>query len=197
VFSTHLRSGHTKSCGCLTQRLQRIRRQSPNVMTIPLVCGGTAIIDRDDHWLTVSYAWRRNLRSGYAFATLKDGKTIYLHRHLLGLTDPKEPADHRDGDRLNCTRKNLRAVDWSINAQNRHGVRSESGYQGVSTAGSRWRVEFMHLGQRHYGGVHDSAEEAARVYDRLVTELRGPEARTNFPAKATACPRSTPRSSPR
>lgn len=46
-------------------------------------------------------------------------KKIYMHRWLLGVTDPSVFVDHQDHDGLNNRRSNLRQVDIVQNNQNK------------------------------------------------------------------------------
>lgn len=58
---------------------------------------------------------------------------------------------------------------------------NRSGYKGVyRTMDGRWRMTFIsgHLRRISY---HESAKAAARAYDALAVELRGPDACINFP----------------
>jgi hypothetical protein len=69
----------------------------------------------------------------YAKTNMPDGSHLYLHRLIPGLTDPKTKVDHRDGDGLNCRRRNLRIASDAANNMNRRSKRDI--YKGVfSTA---------------------------------------------------------------
>ena len=46
-----------------------------------------------------------------------------------------------------------------------------------------WRVEIRKDGRKYYLGSFATEEAAARAYDKKCLELRGPEARLNFPVK--------------
>lgn len=55
------------------------------------------------------------------------------------------------------------------------------GYKGVyRTTDGRWRMTFIH-GKRRSVSYHPSAKAAARAYDAMAIELRGPDACINFP----------------
>ena len=60
----------------------------------------------------------------------------------------------------------------------------KSKYKGVSSSGnhtSPWKAEIKYHGRRYQLGHHKTEEEAARAYDKKCLELRGPDARLNFP----------------
>lgn len=60
--------------------------------------------------------------------------------------------------------------------------RNKAGYKGVCRPRSngRWLCDLVYRGKR-YHSYHDTPEEAARAYDELAIELRGPDACINFP----------------
>jgi hypothetical protein len=92
-----------------------------------------AIVDLADLDLVSGYSWSLTT-NGYVTAWLKhNGRTrsLPMGRLILGLDrfDPRW-ADHRDGNRLNHRRGNLRAVTPVENARNRR-ARSSTGYRNV------------------------------------------------------------------
>ncbi|KAK9845452.1 hypothetical protein WJX81_006742 [Elliptochloris bilobata] len=61
--------------------------------------------------------------------------------------------------------------------------RGSSLFRGVSKAGDkkRWRAMIQYNHEQHHIGYYDTAEEAARAYDRQAIEFMGGAAATNFP----------------
>ncbi len=107
---------------------------------IKLTQGKYAIVDDAYYeWLN-QWKWRavRNCKGGnwYAIRTGYPGgepRVIYMHRLVLGLTDPKVYCDHTNHNGLDNRRKNLRSA---TNAQNQHNRRKSratcsSQYKGV------------------------------------------------------------------
>jgi hypothetical protein len=82
--------------------------------------GKYAEVDAEDYELVSKYSW--HYRDGYAVTKtrLPDGRrvTIQMHRLITGTTDPFILVDHKDQNRLNNSRSNLREVTPKQNANN-------------------------------------------------------------------------------
>jgi hypothetical protein len=82
--------------------------------------GKAAEVDPEDFELVSKYSWC--LRDGYAVTKtrLPNGKrvTLQMHRLITGTTDPFILVDHKDRNRLNNCRSNLREVTPKENANN-------------------------------------------------------------------------------
>ena len=105
--------------------------------------------------------------------------------------EPCDPflVDHKDGDRLNNCKSNLRLATKSengINARKPLNQSPTSQYKGVSYGkdqrGSRkWKASTRLKGQQLLIGRFATELEAARAYDHAVHRIHGPFARLNFP----------------
>jgi hypothetical protein len=72
----------------------------------------------------------------------------------------------------------------------RAGAKSSS-YKGVSKTASEWVAQLYdpQTKSRHYIGLYDSEEDAARAYDCAAVKLRGPgNAKRNFPGEVISEP---------
>jgi hypothetical protein len=139
------------------------------------------IIDVQDYELVSKYRWWKDKNSGY-FITTTNGCALYLHRLLLpdkeGLV-----CDHRNRDKSDNRRVNLRYATKQQNSQNRSiSCANKSGYIGVC-----WHIrnKKFHAGIRVNGktlnlGYYHTAEEAARVRDKAALQYYGDFANLNF-----------------
>jgi hypothetical protein len=154
---------------------------------LPLLRGQIALVDSQDYpWLS-AYKWRLNSR-GYVIRTYTvNGREVYvcLHREIMN-AKPGHVIGHRDHDKLNNTRANLRFVTQQQNTCfRRRFANNTSGYKGVNWQNDRWhaRIEVdehaIHLG--HF----DDPGMAALAYDAAATRLFGEFALPNFPDSAT------------
>lgn len=135
---------------------------------------GTALIDDADYELVSKYRWY--LVSGAAAARTDDtGRLTLMHRFLLN-AQPAERVDHKNRNRLDNTRENLRKCTLRQNSANRI-PRNRRQYRGVEQTGPHsWAARiFMYLGS------HPSPDAAARAYDEAARQLHGEFARLNFP----------------
>jgi hypothetical protein len=78
--------------------------------------GKFALVDPADYPLVARHSW--HYREGYAITKI-DGKEVRMHRFIMNETDPEVIIDHKDRNRLNNTRKNLRKYNRVQNANNR------------------------------------------------------------------------------
>lgn len=155
---------------------------------ILLTQGKRTLIDDDDlervaklNW----YAWY----SGYDWYacsyTIREGKRVqvYLHRFILDVWD-KRSIDHINRNGLDNQKLNLRACTQTENLANTPKyANNSSGYKGVSWSkgAKKWEAYVTCNKQRHYLGLFNEAEVAARVRDAKAKELLGEFAVLNFP----------------
>lgn len=145
----------------------------------------TAIIDEEDYNRVVGYKFC--FTGGYAAARIKGtSKRIKLHRLIMNAPNGVD-VDHKNGNKLDCRKENLRLATDSQNHANskiqRKRAHIQSRYKGVSwrnrrggvwTAGIKVNYKTIYLGQ------YLTEEDAARAYDRAARDYFGEFARTNF-----------------
>jgi hypothetical protein len=113
------------------------------------------------------------------------GKLFLAHRVAWFLHYgewPPEEIDHIDGNGQNNKIENLRLSDRSQNMCNRGAYKCNSlGLKGVRADGNKYSAQLSHRKKVYWLGMHDTAEEAAKAYDRKAIEIHGEYAKTNFP----------------
>lgn len=163
---------------------------------IPLTYRGTsdtyALVDDEDYEVACSFVWNLFHKSGAktSYATRcvwVEGRvrTIYLHRLLLGVTDPHVEVDHVNRDGLDNRRSNLRVCSRS---QNRYNITKrahcKSRFKGVTlTQGERhpWRARVRCSGKVVFDARFATEVDAAMAYDAVAQRWHREFACVNFP----------------
>jgi hypothetical protein len=137
---------------------------------------GYAIVDVEDAWVA-ERLWCRD-KYGYAVTNHKSVQ-IKMHQLILGL----KGIDHQDGDPRNNRRQNLRPAKQSQNMCNRDIPPNKAGFKGVcktgNIGGKPYWARISINGRRIYLGVYDTAEAAARAYNKAALKYHGEFARLN------------------
>jgi hypothetical protein len=147
---------------------------------IPLGDGYYAYVDAEDYeWLS---RWTWHLRGGYAVRAEK-WTLIFMHREIA---KPPEGmiVDHKNRNKLDNTRENLRVCTYTQNAGNRSKRRGTSSeFRGVSYDKKRGKyfAKASCQGERFFLGFFADERDAARAHDHKAVELFGEFARVNFP----------------
>ena len=170
----------------------------------------SAYVDQEDYQTLDlgSYNWTPFIGHSTTYAkTYNKGKTILLHRLIMGLLDAPRSVyvDHIDHNGLNNSRDNLRVTDNkgnSHNARKRLSAKNTSNYKGVSfdpnNKTNPWRSHITLSEDRTIGtdkkwrsrprylGCYRTEEEAALSYNKAAIEYFGDMAYLNIiePIKA-------------
>jgi hypothetical protein len=176
--------GHMRDCPmgpvCPNFRPRPPTPTGETVKTIPVGGGLTAYVDAADfEWLNQWVWW---LHGEYAGRTEKN-QMILMHREIA-----KPPrgmvVDHKNRNKMDNTRENLRVCTKQENCCNRSKRRgSSSRFIGVSywKEGDKWESRIGIHGKRTRLGIFKEEVEAARAYDYRAVELAGEFAKLNFP----------------
>jgi len=119
--------------------------------------------------------------NGYPITTYKH-KIYYIHKLVLDL--PESDVDHINRNKLDARKSNLRLVTESNNGANSEKrINNTSGYKGVMffKRDENWHAQITHDYKKIHIGYFNTAEDAAKAYDKKAFELFGDHAVLNFP----------------
>lgn len=187
VFGASLKSGDTKSCGCLVkERVSEANSKSNyfDMETEEYAIGYTLLgepfwVDKEDVDLIKQYCWYYDDK-GYLSARDKTNKCdIKLHRLIMGFPDSKSyEVDHknhppRNAHKVDNRKQNLAIVNRSQNQMNAsRSVNNTSGVTGVDyhKASKKWRARICINRTSMDLGLFDNFEDA--VQTRKEAEIK-------------------------
>lgn len=155
---------------------------------IKLTRGQVALVDDADYLWLSKFNWvASKMRTGKWRATRMvrvsekgdpffGNKTNILMHTVIMRTPAGMEVDHIDGNSLNNQRSNLRLATSAQNKHNRAGW-TGSGFKGVHKAPKGKFTAVVTV------GVFDTAEEAARAYDKAAAMIHGEFAWLNYPTE--------------
>lgn len=134
-----------------------------------------------------SYAWQLAPATGakWRYAVIKPERNgrkyvVSLHR-LVMRARPGQIVDHRNSDRLDNRKSNLRLCTTAENIANMDIRGGSSRFKGVyRDRDGRWHAQIGHQSRRYNLGKFKSEVDAARAYDAKALELFGEFARLNL-----------------
>jgi hypothetical protein len=148
-----------------------------SIAFIGLTQGYVAMIDVTDVELIAPYRWYAEDKptSRTVYAAAHDPATkrrVYMHRVILGLTDPKIQGEHGNGCGIDNRRNNIRVATQSQNMHNRGKLRNnKTGYLGVDLDRGKYRATICAKGKRHTLARCDTPQEAAFLRDLVARIL--------------------------
>ncbi len=141
-----------------------------------------AIVDLDMIPVLERFTWsaKSDYRSVYAVSTDIDSVQFKMHRFVLGLPNKSGGTiDHINHNAVDNRRCNLRVVTNSENQFNRkEHNKYKSRFYGVSWWTGKWGAYLKVDGKAHKKYFEDEIE-AAKYYDELVRQHKGPDHPTN------------------
>lgn len=152
---------------------------------IKLSQGAFVLVDDEDfEWLN-QWKWYVG-SSGYAvrkFTINGVEECVLLHRQIMNCSKGDgKIIDHKDRNKLNCQRENLRFSTHQDNARNvKSSKNSSSNYLGVSwhSARGRWRATIFKDYKQIFAGYFDTQIEAALAYNAKAKIIHGEFANLN------------------
>lgn len=152
---------------------------------IKLTQGRKAVVDNDDFDKLIVFKWCY-LKTGCAGRgsrtnELSTRKTVLMHRQILQCPDGLF-VDHKNGNRLDNRKSNLRICTKRENAYNVGLVSSnKSGYRGVSfdSRSGRWRARIRTVVAYKSLGYFSTAQGAAEAYNAEAINIHKEFHRSN------------------
>lgn len=149
---------------------------------IPLTKGLITLVDDEDYDFLSQWKWCAH-SSGYAVRSeICEGKckTIWMHRIIMNTPEGMK-TDHKDGNRINNQKSNLRHCTTSQNGANRQSQKASSIYKGVSWNKKikRWKSAIKINGNVHFLGWFKNEIGAALAYNNSAKKFFGEFAKLN------------------
>ncbi|MEX3628107.1 MAG: HNH endonuclease [Burkholderia sp.] len=145
---------------------------------IPLTGGKFALVDDEDFQRLSVHRWLTD-KTGYAFRFDRSGasaRKIFMHRDVLGLTDPAVLTDHANGNKADNRKANLRECTKGQNNVNKGRQRNNTmGFKGVcwSPRLRKWYSYIRVPGARRFLGTYATPHEAHEVYCLAADLIHG------------------------
>jgi hypothetical protein len=130
-----------------------------------------AEVDDEDRFATTVYFWHISY-NGYARATVNN-TGLYLHKFIAQRMGLKGKVDHKDRNKLNCKRNNLREATNTQNNANSTRKLNTTGCTGVYENYDKFIAVISINDKLKYLGRFSTIEEASYVYRKKHIELHG------------------------
>ena len=139
----------------------------------------TVIIDTEDWEKVKDHRWCLTFSatdSGPYANTSICKKSVKMHHLIIEYPQPGFVTDHKNHNRLDNRKENLRNITKAQNGRNsKSGKNSSSQYKGVQRVGKNWRAKISHERKQFDLGSFSSEEDAALAYNKKAIELWGEE----------------------
>lgn len=181
---SHLRTGHTTSCGCYRKDNSANMQKKYNKYDLSGEYGicyssntdDVILFDIEDYDKIKDYCWsvavpKKCYNYKRVVAIKTHGVVIKMHRIIMGITNPDCKIDHKNRNPLDNRKSNLRICTTEQNNWNT--PPKHDGYKGVSQDHNRWVAKIREDGKQITIGRFDTAEEAALAYNEKAKELFG------------------------
>lgn len=159
VIGEDLKSGHTKSCGCLYQQRGKYPIQyelvDENCVKGYNCRGESFLIDKEDYERICKYRWSKGEKHRY----WRNQSLGSMSRFIMCLTDKNYVVDHINGDTNDNGKCNLRICTQRQNSMNRHYDK----VMGVWEENGKWKARIKTRQKLLQLGIFDTEEEAIKA----------------------------------
>lgn len=161
----------------MNEAVALINEHSVNFKLLPLTKGRVAIVDIDDFENLNEWKWSLDGK-GYAIRNSAVTKGIrraaLMHRQIICASNGIQ-VDHRNHDRIDNRKFNLRLATHSQNMRNKSGGTGVSGIKGVTwdKQAGKWKAQMKVNGKYKNLGLFKNKEEAGEVYAEVAKEIHG------------------------
>lgn len=140
-----------------------------------------ALVDDKDYARASKMSWHlavvgypKNIKNGLGSHKEREVTQTYLHHFIIGKPQKGFVVDHKNGDKLDNRRDNLRLGTHGQNHANQGLQKNNtSGHKGVISKDGRWIARIKFDGRNKYIGVFTSKKQAALAYNIAARELFG------------------------
>lgn len=127
-------------------------------------CNETMLCDLDDRNRLKEFCWSKG-NAGYAEARV-NGKTTPFH-HLVIECESGKVRDHKNREKLDNRKDNLRVVTYSENNSNRH-FKSKTGHRGITKNGNGYSARITKNKKTKHIGTYKTIEEAVKARNEVM-----------------------------
>ena len=154
-------------------------------MVKEIICknGEVVLCDDEDYPLLSRFTWYMGseLKNGggypccFIYGKKNTRQQIFMHQLVMA----GFMADHRDLNKMNCQKDNLRVCTREENEWNKPKQKTSKGkpctsqYKGVSLCNGKWRSQIKRNGVLYRLGEFSNELDAAKAYNKKAAELSG------------------------
>lgn len=176
VLASSIRGKHIQSCGCsqkehITKLDKDRKKYNDYAFCGDIVFGKLSnsedsfIVDRDDYEKIKDCYWYLDSDGYVKGHDPRVNKTVKLHKIICG----ESRVDHKDRNKLNNKKDNLRGCTQQENVINRSiGKNNKTGFVGITKRENKWIANITYGGKQHYLGIFDDINDA--IVARLKAE---------------------------
>jgi len=165
-FSRFLKSGNTKSCGCLMPELAKIRSTKHGRHNTPEYKTWHSMLQRCLNPNNEKYEYY----GGRGITVKKEWLIFENFFKDMGERPKGKTIDRKENDK-GYYKENCRWANSSTQALNKRKTPSKSGFRGVWPSKNKWSALIKFKGKREYLGIFSTPKEAAETYLQKYFEL--------------------------